>query len=94
MYALAKAHANSGSVEEAGQNYKITGVDPSKKLYLFKNQLRVDLSGFSVDHPGVRKISDDEARDMHLGKVRGQLLFDDRASALEAFEKALAALKA
>lgn len=93
MVALAKASNAVKSVEEGGSNFKITGVDASKRIYLFKSQLRVDLSGFSVDHPGVRKISDEEARDMHLGKVRGQLLFDDRATAKSAFEAALAALR-
>jgi hypothetical protein len=81
------------SVIEAGTNYKITGKDSSKRIYLFKSQLRVDLSGFTVDHVGIRKISDEEARDMHLGKVRGQLMFDDRTSAISAFEAALAALQ-
>jgi hypothetical protein len=93
LHALASAHPNVKSVEEGGTNYKITGLNPNKRIYLFKTQLRADLSGFSVDHPGIRKISDDEARDMHLGKVRGQLTFDDRAGSKAAFEAALAQLK-
>lgn len=93
MVALAKASANVKAVEEGGTNYKIVGLDLNKRIYLFKSQLRVDLSGFTVDHPAVRKISDEEARDMHLGKVRGQMLFDDRASALAAFELSLTALR-
>lgn len=91
LHALASLSNAVKSLEEGGTNYKITG-SAGKRIYLFKNQLRADLSGFTVDHPGVRKISDDEARDMHLGKVRGQLLFDDRATAKAAFEAALAAL--
>lgn len=90
---LANAHKSVHNVEEGGANFKITGVDQSRRLYVFKNQLRVDVSGFSFDHAGLRKISDDEARDMHLGKVRGQVLFDDRAEALAAFETALNLLK-
>lgn len=93
MLAAAKASANVKVIEEAGTNHKIVGVDQSRRIYLFKSQLRVDLSGFSVDHPGIRRISDEEARDMHLGKVRGQLLFDDRKVALAAFEAALASLR-
>ncbi len=93
MVALAKSSTNVKAVDEGGTNYKITGVDPSRRIYLFKSQLRVDLSGFTVDHAGVRKISDEEARDMHLGKVRGQFTFEDRTVALAAFEYALAALK-
>ncbi len=93
MLALANSSSDVKSVEEGGSNYKITGVDKGRRIYLFKQQLRVDLSGFTADHAGIRKISDDEARDMHLGKVRGQLLFDDRQEALEAFKVALAALR-
>jgi hypothetical protein len=93
MVSLAKASSNVKAVEEGGTNFKIVGIDPNKRMYLFKSQLRVDLSGFTVDHAGVRKISDEEARDMHLGKVRGQLIFDDRDVAIAAFEVSLAALQ-
>lgn len=93
MLVAARESNDVKTVEESGTNYKITGVDPHKKLYLFKSQLRVDLSGYTIDHPGVRKISDEEARDMHLGKVRGQLTFDDRTEAFSAFEACLAALR-
>jgi hypothetical protein len=93
MVTLARASNNVKLVDEGATNYKIVGIDPIRRIYLFKSQLRVDLSGFSVDHPGVRKISDEEARDMHLGKVRGQMLFDDRAVSLAAFEHALTALR-
>lgn len=93
MVKLSNASQNVKSVDEGGANFKVTGVDQSKRLYIFKSQLRVDLSGFCVDHPAVRKISDDEARDMHLGKVRGQMIFDDKSSALDAFNLILSALK-
>lgn len=91
--AIAKTSNNVRSVDEGSANFKVSGVDADKRLYVFKNQLRVDVSGFSFDHPGLRRISDDEARDMHLGKVRGQILFDDREVALQAFEKALDGLR-
>lgn len=93
MLALAKGSNAVNAVEEGGSNYKITGLDKSKRIYLFKTQLRVDLSGYSIVHPGVRVISDDEARDMHLGKVRGQFLFDNREQALSAFAACLDALQ-
>lgn len=93
MLAAANAHVNVRSVEEGATNHKVTGMDRSKRLYVFKSQLRVDVSGFSFDHPGMRRISDEEARDMHLGKVRGQLLFEDRKQAFAAFEAALEGLK-
>lgn len=90
---MANEHKNVRTVEDGSANYKVTGLDSSKRLYVFKSQLRVDVSGFSFDHPGLRKISDDEARDMHLGKVRGQVLFDDRDAAIAAFGMALDGLK-
>jgi hypothetical protein len=71
----------------------VPGLHPRKRLYVFKGQLRVDVSGFSFDHPGLRRISDDESRDMHLGKVRGQVLFGDRQAAISAFTKALEEMK-
>lgn len=92
LVASARSAVTVTAVEEGASNYKITGSRGDRRVYLFKSQLRVDLSGFTLDHPGVRKISEEEARDMHLGKVRGQLLFDDRASAVAAFEAALAEL--
>ncbi len=91
--ALAATSANVRCIDDGPMNSKVTGVDPSKRLYVFKTQLRVDVSGFSFDHPGLRRISDDEARDMHLGRVRGQILFDDRQAALAAFKAALEGLK-
>lgn len=89
MLELAKKSSTVSAIEEGGANHKIVGKNASRRLYLFKNQLRVDISGFSPDHVGIRKISDEEARDMHLGKVRGQLLFEDRTQSLSAFQTAL-----
>lgn len=77
------------SIDDGSSNHKVVGRDASRRMYVFKSQLRVDLSGFTLDHPGVRQISDQEARDMHLGKVRGQVLFDDRSVAFAAFTAAL-----
>lgn len=92
MLAAAAVSSNVRAIEEGTSNHKIVGLNPANRIYVFKNQLRVDLSGFSVDHPGIRRISDEEARDMHLGKVRGQFLFDDREVAFAAFELALLGL--
>jgi hypothetical protein len=89
MIAAAEAHPNVTAVTQGSSNFKVTGRDPSRRIYVFKTQLRVDVSGYDVVHPGVRPIDDEEARDMHLGKVRGQLLFDDREVAYSAFLAAL-----
>jgi len=92
MLSEARGHPRVTSVQEGGANYKVSGRDPGRRIYLFRSQLRVDLSGFAAEHPGVRPISEQEARDMHLGRVRGQLLFDDRDVALAAFRAALESL--
>lgn len=89
MLAAASGHPKVRALEEGGSNVKVTGLIPGRRLYVFRSQLRVDLSGFSLEHPGVRGISDAEAREMHLGKVRGQVLFDDTGVALAAFSAAL-----
>jgi hypothetical protein len=89
MIAAANSSNTVKNVDDCSSNYKITGINPDRRMYVFKNQLRVDVSGFSFDHIGMRKISDAEAKDMHLGKVRGQMIFDDKESAFAAFEKAL-----
>lgn len=93
MLEAARQSVNVRSIEEGSSNHKVTGVDPTKRIYIFKTQLRVDLSGFTLDHPGVRRISDEEARDMHLGKVRGQVLFEDKAAAYDGLVAALELLK-
>ena len=90
---LARNSPNVASIDEGSANHKVVGLDPSKRLYVFKTQLRVDVSGFSFDHHGLRAISSEEALSMHLGKVRGQVLFDDRQAALGAFKMALEGLK-
>jgi hypothetical protein len=92
MVALAAQHPNVQSIDEGSANHKITGRDPTRRIYVFKTQLRVDVSGFTFEHPGLRQISDDEARDMHLGKVRGQILFESREDAAAAFAAALEGL--
>lgn len=94
MVIAAEAHPNVVSVDQGPANFKIVGRVPGRRIYVFKSQLRVDVSGFDVDHPGVRRVSEEEARDMHLGKVRGQLLFDDREQAFQAFIAALEGLSA
>jgi len=89
MLKAAADHGRVRAIEEGSTNHKVVGADGNRRIYVFKNQLRVDISGVTVDHPSIRKISEEEAKDMHLGKVRGQLLFDDREAAFDGFVKAL-----
>jgi hypothetical protein len=65
-------------------------------IYIAKTQKvsRVDLSGFSVRHSAITRLTETEAQKAKLGHVRGQLNFskeDDRV--LEAFSTALSEMK-
>lgn len=81
-------------VEEMSGFTKLTGPDKSKRVLLAKKGGRVDLSGFSLELSAVKQISETEAREKHMGKVRGQLDFektDDEV--VEAYSAALTELK-
>jgi len=78
------------SIDEKASFYKISGKEKGKSVYLLRKGGRVDLSGFDIDHDAVTKISAEEAKDRHIGKVRGQINFslsDDLV--MDAFKKAL-----
>lgn len=76
-------------VEQKKTFHKITGLQKGRAIYVAVEALRVDLSGFSFEHPAVRCISEQEARDAHLGAVRGTLLFTDKDAAEDAFISAM-----
>jgi len=64
-----------------------------KRVYIARKGGRVDLSGFSITADAVRQISETEAQEKHMGKVRGQLDFEKSdAEVLAAFNTALAEL--
>ena len=69
---------------------KVTAQGRTAKLYVAKKGGRVDLS-FPFDAPGVKQITEEEAKQRHLGKVRCQLDFEQGDETLtEAFAGALA----
>ena len=86
---LANASEHVKFIDETPAYHKVVGTNPARRLYVFKNQLQVALSGFSFEHLGILPISAEEAKEMHLGKVRGRVKFEDRDTALDAFERAL-----
>jgi len=52
-------------------------------------------SGFNLDLPGIKQISETEAKEKHLGKVRGQIDFSQADEVvLETFSAALKKLQA
>lgn len=84
--------AKGRTIEEKSGFQRIAGSNPKRGVYVAKKGGRVDLSGFTVDHPVVTQISEKEARDRHLGRVRGTFNFENADEAvLEAFAQALAA---
>lgn len=71
----------------------LNGAAKGKRVLIGKKGGRVDLSGFTIEADAVRQVSEQEARDKHLGKVRAQLDFNrDDAEVLAVFSKALAEL--
>ena len=73
---------------------KVKGAAKARKVFVATKGGRVDLSGFTFDHPAVIQISAEDAKEKHIGRVRGQLDFDkDDAQVLEAFDRAIELLK-
>lgn len=72
---------------------KISGSTKGRKVYVARKGGRVDGSGFAVEHAALLPVSEEEAREKHIGKVRCQIDFDqDDASVLSAYDALLAAL--
>ena len=87
------AKAAGLKMEEKSGFIKITGANKGHTVYVAKKGGRVDLSGFSVPSPAVTSISEEDARQKHLGKVRGMLNFErPDAEVLSAYQDALAEL--
>jgi hypothetical protein len=90
-----KAVAAGLTIVDQTSFLKITGTSKSKRVYVAKKGGRVDLNGFTVESPAVRQMSEEEAKEKHLGNVRGQLDFEQPDGlVLEAYDAALAVLLA
>ena len=63
------------TVDKKSSFYKITGTQKGRAVYVLIKGGRVDLSGFNIDDIAVVKITEEEAKKRHLGRVRGQLNF-------------------
>lgn len=62
------------TVDQAGGFHKVTGPAAGRAVYLAVRGNRIDLSGFSVEHPAISQVSEQQARERRLGRVRGQVL--------------------
>jgi hypothetical protein len=82
--------------EEQAAFHKVARPDGAKAIYIAKTQkvTRVDLSGFTLEHAAIKQITADEAKELKIGRVRGQLDFTkDETVVLSAFRAALRAVK-
>jgi hypothetical protein len=80
--------------EEMAAFYKVAVGGRAVYIAKSKKVARVDLSGFDIKHPAVTRLSESEAKELKLGKVRGQINFEkteDRV--LEAFRTSLEMMK-
>ena len=89
MVALAQAAKDVFDVTEVGGCHKVEGRNRARRLYIHKKGLRVDISGFDPDGEAIIKISAEDAKRAHMGKVRGQVDFTDQAAGMAAFERLL-----
>ena len=90
---VSKARDAGCTVKDNSGFYKFTGDEKGKAIYVAKKGGRVDLSGFTVERDGIRQITEDAARDTHLGKVRGQIDFNKSDDVvLSAYAAAVSAL--
>jgi DNA-directed RNA polymerase subunit L len=96
-----KSEVLLGIVEELGLKaepqaafYKVSVGGRSVYIAKTKTVSRVDLSGFDIKHPAVARISEQEAKELKLGKVRGQINFEKpEERVLEGFRTALEMMK-
>jgi hypothetical protein len=90
---LATDRISGLTTEDKSGFTKIVGKQKGRAIYVAKKGGRVDLSGFTVESPAVAQITEEEARQKHLGKVRGQLDFNAADDAvLAAYDQALEVL--
>lgn len=83
-------------VEEMAAFFKCSdGLGPAR-IYVAKTKKvsRVHLAGFTLDCPGVAQISPDEAKELRMGTVRGELDFSkDSGTVLAALARACDAVR-
>src|SRR5689334_16919434 len=88
---VALAKEAGAPVEEQTSWYKIK--IGARAVYVSKSNRTpgVNLAGFSFEHPAVRPMSADEAKEHKLGRVRAQIDFSkDEGQTIEAFLTAIA----
>lgn len=86
--------AEGCSILEQTAALKVSGGVKKKLVYIAKKGGVVSISGFTLQHPAVKQITEADARARHLGLVRGQLDFDKSDDeVMAAFKLAVAEIK-
>jgi len=84
-------------VEEMAAFFKCSDGPGPARIYVAKTKKvsRVHLAGFTLNRPGVTQITANEAKDLRMGTVRGELDFSQSNElVLEALTKSCNAVKA
>lgn len=101
---IAMATDRGLDVKEQTAFYKVTSPTKNRKaIYIAKSKktvTRIDMAGFEPEeHPAVRVLTKEDAKNLNLGAVRGQILTKDLSEdvtedlVIEAYEAALAVLQ-
>jgi len=84
-------------VTEQKSFIKITGPQAKKALYVGKAKrglTRLDISGFvPEDHPAITQVSEEDAKTLKLGAVRGQILVKELAEDVDVLGGVTAAIR-
>jgi hypothetical protein len=80
--------------EEMAAFFKVQAGSCQVYIAKTKKVSRVDYSGFDFQHPSIIRLSDKEAKELKLGRVRAQLDFSkSEDKVLEGFRTSLALMK-
>lgn len=79
------------TVNELKSYYQLTAPEPNRKaVYVGKAKrfvTRIDASGFTPEpHPSITILTDQDAKDLKLGAVRGQILTKDSPEDMDVLE--------
>ncbi len=87
----ARARAAGLNVETQSGYLKVTGPTKGPRIYIAKKGGKVFLNGFTVTAPAILTISEEDAKQRHMGRVKAELDFNASDDAvLAAYDLAVA----
>lgn len=78
----ARARAAGLNVETQSGYLKVTGPTKGLRIYIAKKGGKVFLNGFSVTAPAILPISEEDAKQRHMGRVKAELDFNQADDAV------------